>query len=293
MTVIFLDDVVKIYSVGNTRVQALRGFNLEVYEGEFLAIMGPSGSGKTTLLNIIGCIDKPTGGKVRIRDIDISDLSDIEMDSYRLEQVGYIFQTLNLISSLSASENIEIPMVAANLNFEYIRKRTYNLLELVGLESRADHMPNQLSGGERQRIAIAMALSNDPWLILADEPTGDLDSENAKTIANYLRKCVDELGKTVILVTHDSMMARYADRICLISDGKVQSIHSSTDSEDLEKRTYDSHLRKRLEEIDIELEKLNASFKRGVVEGQTYTEEYRKLTNVRIVLRDELHRMGY
>ncbi|MDF1539720.1 MAG: ABC transporter ATP-binding protein [Candidatus Thorarchaeota archaeon] len=293
MTLIIIEDLVKIYSAGNTRVQALRGFNLQIEESEFVSIMGPSGSGKTTLLNIIGGIESPTAGTIKIQGVDITHFIEKERDRFRLESVGYVFQSLNLISSLSVRENIELPMVAANMDSKTCHSRTEELLELFGIEKRGNHLPDQLSGGEKQRVAIAMALANDPWLILADEPTGELDTENAEVIVSYLRKCVDELEKIVVMVTHDATMARYADRICFISDGRVKSIYKSNEYKEEDMNSYVFHLKKRIMEIDSSMRKLETQFLDKAIDNSRYLEEYRRITTIKNVLDDELHRMGH
>lgn len=200
-------------------VLALSNVNLEVREGEFLAIMGPSGSGKTTLLNLVGALDQPTEGEVIIRGTSLKDIRDL--DAFRNREIGFIFQFQNLIPTLTARENVEIPMYELNVKKTERRIRALNLLASVGLEKRGDHRSYQLSGGERQRVAIARALVNDPTIILADEPTGELDSTTGREIVNLLKKINQERGKTVIVVTHNLEVAKKADRIIHLRDGKI------------------------------------------------------------------------
>lgn len=291
MTIV-IEDLVKIYEIGDIRVQALRGFSLQIEDGEFVAIMGPSGSGKTTLLNILGGIDRPTAGKVTINGIEVGKLDKKEIDDFRLRDIGYIFQTLNLISSLTAKENIKLPMIALKMDDDLCNARAEELLEIVGLESRANHLPEQLSGGERQRIAIAMALSNNPQVILADEPTGDLDSENAKVVAEYLRKCTNELGKTVIMVTHDPMIARFADRICRISDGRVLAVHKTHDIIEMDATAFASFLRKRLDDINEGILSLMQQMNENNPNVQRIIQQYNRLIEKRSVLAEELQILG-
>ena len=224
MNLIEVVDVHKIYRLGSIEVHALRGVNLKVKRGEMLCIMGPSGSGKTTLLNIIGTLDKPTRGVVYIEGKDVTKMSDKELTKLRLKKIGFVFQFYNLIPVLTAIENVELPMIFAGIPKEVRRKRAKELLEIVGLGHRMNHRPDELSGGEQQRVAIARALANDPIIILADEPTGELDSETSRRIMEIFRKIVDEKKVTVIVAAHDPLVAEYADRVAYLRDGVIKKI---------------------------------------------------------------------
>ncbi|MFB0558868.1 MAG: ABC transporter ATP-binding protein [Candidatus Bathyarchaeia archaeon] len=201
-------------------VHALRGVNLRVMEGEFLAIMGPSGSGKTTLLNLVGALDRTTEGEVVVRGTAINELKDL--DAFRNREIGFVFQFQNLISTLTARENVEVPMHESRVGGKERKERAEKLLASVGLGERVNHKPSQLSGGERQRVAIARALVNDPAIILADEPTGELDSETGWEIVDLLRRINREEGKTIIIVTHDLEVAKRTDRVVHLRDGIVE-----------------------------------------------------------------------
>jgi len=221
MKVVELIEVYKIYRTEFYEVRALDGITMGVSEGEFLAIMGPSGSGKSTLLNLIGCLDRPTKGKVIINGTEISDLSDRELTRLRRDVIGFIFQQYNLIPALTALENIELPMIFRGVEKEERRKRAMELLATMGLERLADRKPNEMSGGQQQRVAIARALANRPKILLGDEPTGNLDSKTEREIMELLRRLNDEERLTVILVTHNQSLSEYADRVVKIRDGKV------------------------------------------------------------------------
>ncbi|MEM2281168.1 MAG: ABC transporter ATP-binding protein [Candidatus Bathyarchaeia archaeon] len=286
-------DLIKIYRLGSVEVQALRGLSMEVKEGEMVSIIGPSGSGKTTLLNIIGGLDQATGGYVQVGDTVVTALHPSQLVEYRRKTVGHIFQTLNLIPTLTAAENVELPMIALGVPRNKRIQRVKELLEIVGLTERAHHKPDELSGGEQQRVAIAAALANDPPLVLADEPTGELDTANAKIVVNYLSKVSRELGKTVIMVTHDPSVARAADRILRIEDGVIKM--ALTPSEVMvEERavSYIDQLRARIAEIDRQLALLDEDFKAGRISGDEYVAKRQSLKQVRESLREELHRMG-
>ena len=229
-TAILVQDLVKVYRLGGVEVQALRGLNLSVSERSITSIIGPSGSGKSTLLNILGGLDRATAGNVKVMGVDLTNLNPSQLTEFRRSNVGYLFQNMNLIPSLNAAENIDLPLAARGVDSRSRKTRVKELLELVGLENRSKHMPHQLSGGEQQRIALATALSNDPPLILVDEPTADLDTENANIIVDYLIKTRDSQGKTIVMATHDPRVARAGDRILRIGDGviveDVESIES-------------------------------------------------------------------
>lgn len=207
--------------MGDSEVQALKDVNLKIKTKEFVAIMGPSGSGKSTLLHMIGCLDRPTKGKIILDGIDISELNDSELARLRGSKLGFVFQFFNLYPTLTAMENIELPMMIAEKSKTERRKRAMSLLKIVGLEKRSEHLPSQLSGGERQRIAISRALANDPYLILADEPTGNLDSNAGGEIMTFLNKLQEKEGKTIVMVTHENDIAEYAERTIRLRDGVI------------------------------------------------------------------------
>lgn len=210
----------KIYQMGKVKVPALREVSFKIEAGEFVAIMGPSGSGKSTLMNLIGCLDRPTSGKVSLEGIVTQDLDDNQLAKIRNRKIGFVFQTFNLLPRSTALENVELPMVYAGVPQGERRKRAQELLSSVGLTERAFHRPNELSGGEGQRVAIARALANSPSIILADEPTGNLDSKSGEEILAIFQKLNKE-GTTLILVTHNRSIAEYSQRIIQLKDGKV------------------------------------------------------------------------
>jgi len=214
-------DLVKIYKYKGGEVQALKGVTASFEPGTLTCVMGPSGSGKTTLLNLIGGIDTPTGGQVSVGGIKVHALRGVELDKYRLVNVGFVFQALNLIPTLTALENVMLPAQMAGVSRQESVKRALELLRLVGLGDKASRYPEELSGGEQQRVAIAVALANDPSLIIADEPTAELDSQNARNVVDILVKLAREYGKTVILATHDPRVAVNTDRILRLEDGKL------------------------------------------------------------------------
>jgi putative ABC transport system ATP-binding protein len=223
-TVIQLQDIRKTYHTGEVDVQAVRGVSLEVSEGEFVALMGASGSGKSTMMNIIGCLDRPTGGKYLLDGIDVSQLSRDELADIRNQKIGFVFQGFNLLARTSALENVELPMLYTRqrLAGRSQRERALKALDTVGLADRADHKPNQLSGGQQQRVAIARALSNQPSLLLADEPTGNLDTRTSADIMGVFQKLNDE-GMTIVMVTHELDVAQYTKRMVVMRDGKMVS----------------------------------------------------------------------
>jgi len=223
-----LENVWKIYKMGTTSVEALRGLSLEVRDGEFLSIMGPSGSGKSTAVNMVGCLDIPTRGNIFLGGHNISQLSESALAQIRGRKIGFIFQTFNLLNTMSAIENIMLPMIFLNKPVNERRERAKKLLELVELDDRMDHKPTELSGGQQQRVAIARALANDPEIILADEPTGNLDSKTGRTVMEFLKKLNTEKNKTIVMVTHDPVLSKFADRIEYLKDGKtVNSLNNN------------------------------------------------------------------
>jgi putative ABC transport system ATP-binding protein len=219
--VLQIENLNKTYMLGKRPVQALTNLNLEVNEGEFIAIMGPSGSGKTTLLNVIGCIDKPTNGQVLLDGIDVAKMPENQLYKIRRDKMGFVFQTFNLLPYLNARENVELPMEGRIKSKSERKKRASALLAMVGLSGREGHRPQRLSAGEQQRVAIARALANDPAIILADEPTGNLDSQNKQEIIKLLAKLNLTQGTTIIMVTHDSQAAHHTERMLLLKDGKI------------------------------------------------------------------------
>ncbi len=221
--IIEVRDVWKIYGEGDAQVFALRGVTLSIEKGDFIAIMGPSGSGKSTLMHILGLLDTPTKGKVIIKGKDVSTLSEDERALIRRKTVGFVFQQYNLSPSLNALENVELPMLFAGVPKEQRRKRAKELLEMMGLGHRLYHYPNQLSGGQQQRVAIARALANDPEVILADEPTGNLDTKTGERIIE-LFKDLHRKGKTIVIVTHNPDVASAAEKIVHIRDGKILEV---------------------------------------------------------------------
>lgn len=219
-------DVTKVYRMGSEEVHALKGVTLTIYAAEYLSIMGPSGSGKSTFFNMVGGLDKPSGGEVYIDEVDIAQLDTYELAWLRCRKIGYIFQTFNLIPVMTALENVTLPMVFAGLDSDSSREKGRMLLEKVGLGERLNHRPPEMSGGQQQRVAIARSLANDPAIILADEPTGNLDLSTGREIIDLLTQLKEEQGVTIITATHDMKMLAASDRVVYISDGRVDRIQS-------------------------------------------------------------------
>src|SRR5947199_2866825 len=258
-----------------------------------VSIIGPSGSGKTTLLNILGGLDRATAGNVHVGNTVLTDLDPTRLVYYRRQIVGHIFQTLNLIPTLTAAENVELPMMAMGTPGGARSARTRELLGIVGLADRHDHKPDELSGGEQQRVAIAAALANDPPLLLADEPTGELDSVNARMVTDFLVKVNRGLGKTVIMVTHDQNVARVADNIMRIEDGTIKASLTPSQIAGPEVSTsYLDQLRKRVVELEAQMKQLDEDFKAGRINGDEYAEHRVRLEQIRAGDQDELHRQG-
>lgn len=220
-SIIKLEEVWKTYKLGETEVNALRGLNLEIFQGDFVAIMGSSGSGKSTLLNMIGGLDVPSKGKVYLKGKDITTMSESQLSQFRGKVVGFVFQEFNLLPNLDALQNVMLPMIFQGIPLSERRKKAEEILTTVGLENRIHHQAAELSGGERQRVAMARAFANDPEVIIADELTGNLDSVTGKMIMDYLMLLHKEKGKTMVIVTHDRNIAEYAESIINIKDGKT------------------------------------------------------------------------
>lgn len=220
-SIIKVDNVWKTYKMGEVEVNALRGISLEVRDGEFLAIQGPSGSGKSTVMNIIGCLDIPSKGHVLLDGKDISVMRESDLAQIRGRKIGFIFQQFNLINTLTAMENVMLPMMFQNIPDSERKRKAKELLTLVDLGERLDHKPKELSGGQQQRVAIARSLAVDPDMILADEPTGNLDSKTGENVMDFLKKLNKEQGKTIVMVTHDDDLAKQAQRIEYLKDGLI------------------------------------------------------------------------
>lgn len=217
-------DVRKVYKMGNQEVHALRGVNIEIRAGEYISIMGPSGSGKSTFFNMVGALDKPTSGKVYIDEVDVAQLDAYELAWLRCRKIGYIFQQFNIIPVMTALENVMLPMIFAGVPSDEARDKAVMLLERVRLGDRINHKPFELSGGQQQRVAIARAMANDPMIILADEPTGNLDLTTGREIIELLRELNKQSGVTIISATHDMQMLNVSDRVVWIRDGRIDRI---------------------------------------------------------------------
>jgi putative ABC transport system ATP-binding protein len=286
-------NLVKVHQTGKIEVQALRGLNLDISSGELVSIIGPSGSGKTTLLNIIGGLDKATAGTVQVGDKAVTTMSISQLVDYRRKTVGHIFQNLNLIPTLSAKENVEFSMIASGASRAKRKERVQELLGTVGLLDRADHKPEELSGGEQQRIAIAAALANNAPVLLADEPTGELDTQNARIVVEYLVKVNHDLGKTILMVTHDPSVARASSRILRIEDGLIKTALAPSEViVNAKAVSYVDQLKARISEINTELDKLDQDFKSDKICGDDYVQKRQALKNVKDSLKEELSRMG-
>lgn len=223
-----LTDVWKIYTMGEVEFAALKGINLEIYEGEFLIILGPSGSGKSTMMNLLGCLDIPSKGAVWLNSKDISELNESELSVIRGQMIGFIFQSFNLLPTLSTEENVLLPMEFQEEDPQMSRQKASYLLDIVGLSEKKHNLPSQLSGGQRQRVAIARSLAVNPPIILADEPTGNLDTKTGDYILDFLDELNEKEGKTIIIVTHDVELVRYATRVVYIRDGEIEKIETHT-----------------------------------------------------------------
>lgn len=218
---IVLENIRKSYRLGGVDIHALDGVDLSIHQNEFVALMGPSGSGKSTLMNVLGCLDSPTSGKYALNGKDVGSMRDRQLSEIRNTEIGFVFQSFNLLPRMSSLDNVALPLVYAGISSKQRRARAQEMLELVGLGDRLKNKPNQLSGGQRQRVAIARALANRPSLVLADEPTGNLDSTTAQEIMEMLTK-VNDQGNTIVVVTHEREIAEYAQRIIHLKDGRIE-----------------------------------------------------------------------
>lgn len=285
--------IVKVYGSGKTECVALRGLSMEVKAGDVVAIMGPSGCGKTTLLNIIGGVDWPTAGTVRVGDLSLTDANEHELEKHRLLTIGFVFQTFNLIPMLNAIENVKLPMILAGTSAKERERRAKMLLETVGLSEKLYNKPNELSQGEQQRVAIAAALANDPPLILADEPTGELDTRNAIIITDLLAELSQKYGKTVIIATHDPRVAVRTKRILRIEDGVIVGEYTP-----LELQKPDSHsslsqlIRVRLESMSEEYASLENKLRSGQLSVSEFNLRYNKVKNLESALKELLAQIG-
>ena len=227
--IIDIEQLKKTYDLGEVKVEALRGIDVQIRRGEFVAIMGASGSGKSTFMNILGCLDRPTSGRYHLEGMDVSQMSSDQLAEVRNKKIGFVFQNFNLLSRTSALENVEVPLLYDGTTYRDRHARALAALKAVGLESRAEHHPSQLSGGQQQRVAIARSLVNRPAIILADEPTGNLDSETSVDIMGILQGLNAQQQLTIVLVTHESDIARYAERVIVFKDGLMIEDRPVTD----------------------------------------------------------------
>ncbi len=285
-------NLIKVYKAGELEVQALRGLSVTVANGELVALIGPSGSGKSTFLNIIGGLDRATAGYIGVMGSELIQLNASQLVEFRRKTVGHVFQNMNLIPTLTAAENVELPMAALGVKKDSRRKRVEELIGVVGLKDRMNHKPGELSGGEQQRIALAAALANDPPLILADEPTGELDTENALIVVNYLVKANRELGKTIIMVTHDPRVARAASRILRIQDGVIATDVAPSEEVAPTQANYTDMLKTRIANIEAQLVSIDQEFRKGLISSDQFVERQTNLKRTKDVLGEELHRLG-
>ncbi|MHA1616826.1 MAG: ABC transporter ATP-binding protein [Candidatus Njordarchaeales archaeon] len=297
MAFVICEKLIKIYKTGSSETVALRELTMKVREGEFRVIAGPSGSGKTTLLNCIGAIDTPDAGIILVDGEDITKYTEKRRIEYRRKRVGFVFQLFNLIPYLTALENVELPMAAIGIPREERIKRARELLNLVGLGDKLYNKPHELSGGEQQRVAIAVALANDPPLILADEPTGELDYVTGRQIVRLFRDLHRELNKTIIMVTHDISMVTYADRISIMRDGRI--LETVTPAErDITKLLFSdtdellTSLEERRKIILEEIKKLENDYRNGLLSLDQLVERYTELKNELNRIEKELRRMS-
>jgi len=293
MTFISCTDVVRVYRMGEIEIPALRGLSLEVDRGEMVSIMGPSGSGKTTLLNILGGLDRATAGTIKVDDVSLGFTPASELVNYRRRVVGHIFQNLNLIPTLTALENVELPMIFNETKRNARKNRAEELLQVVDLGDRLHHKPGELSGGQQQRVAIAAALANDPPILLADEPTGELDSETSRMIVDHLLHINSEYGKTIIMVTHNPIVAAATRRILRIEDGIIMGTYTPAQmGANAGVVNYVDQLQARIAKLKQELVDLDTQIQKGSIKGDVYVKERLRLTASIEGLEDEIHRHG-
>jgi len=267
-------DLVKTYGAGETAVRVLKGINLRVYEGEIIVIMGPSGSGKTTLLSILGTLEKPSSGDVIIAGTNVTELSEEELTRFRLEKLGFVFQSYNLLRNLTAIENVMFPMlVSGNYTFGEARRKAHELLKLVGLEKHVDKFPGQLSGGQQQRVAVARALANDPEIIFMDEPTGNLDAKSSARVLSLVKVLNEIYGQTFMVVTHNPELTMFASRVLYIRDGVVyqnppDGLFKRSVSEELEesRRKLSAIVESQVKILRIDAENLYRRAKSGLID---------------------------
>ncbi len=288
------EDVVKVYRTGKLEVVALRGLNMHVKPGEVVSVMGPSGCGKTTLLNLIGGLDRPTAGSIYVDGWNVAKASEKELERYRLLKVGFVFQFFNLIPTLTALENVELPMAMAGVSRSERRRTALELLGMVGLSDRVGHRPDELSGGEQQRVAIACALANDPPLILADEPTGEVDRESAKGIIELLVGLGREHGKTVIIATHDPEVARSTDRILRIEDGVIVGEYIPAELVEAAPTVegYVKELEARIRSLREEAKRLEEEFRLGRIGAEEFASRYMEVKRMLELLEAEARKHG-
>jgi putative ABC transport system ATP-binding protein len=290
---IVVKGLVKVYGSGKTESVALRGLNMEVKAGEGTVVMGPSGCGKTTLFNIIGGVDKPTAGTVSVGDLVLTEASERLLEKHRLFTMGFVFQTFNLIPMLNAEENVELPMILAGTPKKIRSVRSKLLLENVGLSGKLYNKPSELSFGEQQRVAIAAALANDPPVILADEPTGELDSKNAAIVTDMLLELSEKYGKTVIIATHDPRVAIKAKRILRIEDGVIAGEYAPLELQQPESQTTLSALiRLRLDSMGNEYQTLKEKLMQRQLKPEEFNSRYNRLENLEKALRELLAEIG-
>ncbi len=293
-----LENVYKIYQSKAGAVTALKGISLKIKKGEFVCIMGPSGSGKTTTLNLIGGIDVPSAGKVIVNGKSLPDLDEKELEEFRLRTIGYVFQEYNLIPGLTAAENVELPMLIAGSSLRKAKKRAYELLKSVGLEGKEEKFPDELSGGEKHRVAIAVSLANDPPILIADEPTGELDIESGEKVMQIFKK-EHQKGKTVLITTHDPRVARMTERIILLEDGEIKGEYSpkkvvggGIEGEISAEEAVRKFLESRIREVDEEIAEALEELKSGKIGIEEFIQIYNRLKSLREAYVEELNRIG-
>ncbi len=299
-----VEDLVKVYKTKDTEVVALRGLSVEIGKGQIVSFMGPSGSGKTTLLNIVGGLDEPTAGRVYVDGVDITRMRGREIERYRLEKVGFIFQLFNLIPTLTAYENVELPLILGGKTSDEREARVGEILEQLGIAERASHFPDELSGGEKQRVAVGCALANDPSMILADEPTGELDTISAEKVMDIFLELTRQYEKTVLVATHDPRVARRTELIYLMEDGRIKSEYTPTEVppmgrvEGIEvavsdtEQSYVEWVKQRIQQLGEEARSLQERLKRDEIDADTFTQKYLEIREATNAMRSELVRLG-